>query len=254
MIANLAPHLLTRFPPENQTAFRQALAESRILGIQAVANLFREQVARQGPEQLWRQVTQCAPPWPNVWGEWHMPWPWGEAPERGGGTGPEAPHLGTMVVSRPITPDEWKASDTPAHAESRLDLFCFGSHIPNAWAGTVSLLIDVQGSPCRSQERPHSILKATRLSDPFLELAAHSPELAPIRSALELQSPEEIGISLLQVTWVLPMLLALTYYNRRQIFVLDSQLMVVSPSTPDEPARLTPLHTFYLPLADPRNN
>ena len=35
---------------------------------------------------------------------------------------------------------------------------------------------------------------------------------------------------------------------------LDSHPMLVAPARPDEPNRLTPPHTFHLPLADPRNN
>lgn len=249
-----APHLLTQFPPASRRAFRQALAGSRILGTQAVADLYHEQLAREGREQLWRRATHCALPWPHVWGEWHLPWAWGQASGCARADGGSAPHLGAMVVSQPISSGPWEAPETTVHPDSRLDLFCFGSHIRDAWAGTATVLVDPRGKPCRSQEHPEVVLTATRLSDAFVDLLIRSPEVAPLRAATALRPPEELGITLLHLTWVLPMLLALTYYNRHQIFVLDSHLMLVAPSRPDEPTRLTPLHTFHLPLANPRNN
>ncbi|MFA5027410.1 MAG: hypothetical protein WC713_05995 [Candidatus Methylomirabilota bacterium] len=249
-----APHLLTRFPAANQRAFRQALADSRILGIQAVADLYHEQLAREGRDQLWRRATHCALPWPHVWGEWHLPWPWGQAPGRTRSVGELAPHLGTMVVAQPISSDPWEGPETTVHPDSRLDLFCFGSQIRDAWAGTATILVDPRGGLCRSQENPEVVLTATRLSDAFVELLIRSPEVAPLRATMAPRPPEEMGVTLLHLTWVLPMLLALTYYNRQQIFVMDSHLMLVPPARPDEPTRLTPLHTFHLPLADPRNN
>lgn len=249
-----APHLLTRFPPANQRAFRQALADSRILGIQAVADLYREQLANEGRDQLWRRATHCGLPWPHVWGEWHLPWPWGQAPGHDRTAGGPAPHLGTMVIAQPISSDPWDGPETTVHPDSRLDLFCFGSHIRDAWAGTATVLVDPRGMPCRSQEHPEVMLTATLLSDAFADLLRRSPEVAPLRAAMALRPPEDLGTTLLHLTWVLPMLLALTYYNRHQIFVMDSHLMLVAPSSPDGPIHLTPLHTFHLPLADPRNN
>ena len=249
-----APHLLTQFPAANRRAFRQALADSRILGIQAVADLYREQLTHEGRDQIWRRATHCTLPWPHVWGEWHLPWHWGQQPGSTVIADEPAPHLGTMVVAQPIFPEQWGGQETTVHPESRLDLFCFGSHIRDAWAGTATVLVDPRGVPCRSQESPENVLTATRLSETFVDLLARSPELAHLRTAMAPRSPDEMGITLLHLTWVLPMLLALTYYNRRQIFVMDSQLMLLPPARPDEPNRLTPLHTFHLPLADPRNN
>jgi len=249
-----APHLLAQLPAAKRRAFRQALADSRILGIQAVAELYHEQLNREGRDRLWRRATHCTLPWPHAWGEWHLPWPWGQAPGRAGIASQPAPHLGTMVITQPMSLEPWVGPETTVHPDSRLDLFCFGSHIRDAWAGTATVLVDPRGVPCRSQERPEDVLIATRLSDAYVDLLARSPEVAHLRAAMAPRPPEEMGITLLHLTWVLPMLLALTYYNRRQIFVMDSHLLLVPRARLDEPRRLTPLHTFHLPLADPRNN
>lgn len=257
----LAYDLIKQLSPERRPAFEDALYSTGILAIQDIANLSMEQLARFPPasawlpDDAWAHLTQCSPPWPEVWVEWRTPNTLLHFSRDPGPSLQNAPSLGAAVIRLSALSDDYQDDPPTIAPQYRLDLHCLSSHIPGASAGSASLFLSPQGQLCHSQNPPCRIWITHSLSDAYLDYLHTAPQLRPLRQRSHPNTLTGHATTLFDITWVSPVLLAFSYFNRSQVFVTHE--LVSPPHLPDTPRETIPttsVFTFHLPQGNPVTN